>query len=131
MQCDGHIYWFILLAVLVVAVILVSSIVMAQCSVGDRVGIHLCSVLLVIRIIILTLVVWVSYMLLVDFYFIFALCDINVVDLMNFLLLMFCLVMIRGSKFIAFLKAVCRFSGRSWLNLPVISSLSLPYSDDA
>ena len=30
----------------------------------------------------------------------------------------------------AFLNTVCRFSGRSCLNLPVISSPSLPYRDD-
>ena len=47
------------------------------------------------------------------------------------LLLMLCLVMMRGSKFVAFSNAVCRFSGRSWLNLPLISSPSLPYRDDA
>ena len=45
--------------------------------------------------------------------------------------LMVCLVMMCGSKFAAFSNAACRFSGRSWLNLPVISSPSLPYRDDA
>ena len=84
MQCYGDIYWFILLVVPVVAVILVSEIVVARCSVGDHVGICLCSVLLVIRIIVLTLVVRVSYMCLIDFYFIFSIGDINVVDLVNF-----------------------------------------------
>ena len=50
------------------------------------------------------------------------------------LLLMLCLVMMHGSKFVAFSNAACKFSGRSWLNLPVISSqvlhqfMSSPYS---
>ena len=113
MQCDGYIYWLILLAALVVAVTLVSSIVVAWCSVGDRVGVHPCSVLLVIRIIILTLVVRVSYMCLINFYFILTLCDINVVDLVNSSIVYALFSDIQGSKFIAFSKAVCRFSGRS------------------
>ena len=59
--------------------------------------------------------------------------DVTSMLLMSWTLLslMLCLVMMHGLKFAAFLNAVCRFSGRSWLNLPVISSLSLPYRDDA
>ena len=92
--------------------------------------VRFCSVLLIVWIVVLTLVVWVPHMGFVDFYLVFSLCNVDVVDFI-FWLFILCLVMIRGSKFVAFSKAVCRFSGRSWLNLPVISSLSFPYNDDA
>ena len=41
-------------------------------------------VLLVIRVIILTFVIWISNVCFVDFYFILTWCDIYVVDIMDF-----------------------------------------------
>ena len=42
-----------------------------------------CSVLLIIRIVVLTLIIWVPDMGLIDFYLIFSMCDVNVDDLVN------------------------------------------------
>ena len=88
-------------------------------------------VLLVIRVIILTFVIWISNVCFIYFYFILTCVTSMWLISWTFLSLMLCLVMMRGSIFAAFSNAVCRFSGRSWLNLPVISSPSLPYGDDA
>ena len=71
-------------------------------------------VLVVIRVVILTFVVWISNMCFIDYYFILTRCDVYVVGIMDlsFVDALF-VVMMCGSKFAAFLNAVCKFSGRS------------------
>ena len=56
---------------------------MTWCSVRGCV-VRFCPVLLIVWIVVLTLVLWVPHMGFVDFYLIFSMRDVDVVDFMNF-----------------------------------------------
>ena len=130
-----HIGWLVLECVLGVWHSTVVVFVVSSCRfagvVAEIIVITIVSVfILIVRIIILTFIIRIPYVGFIDLKILIIIGDVNLVNLIHPpYILMVCFVRMRGSKFIAFSKAACRDLGRSWLNLPSISSPNFPYSE--
>ena len=85
--------------------------------------------ILIVRIIILTFIIWTLYVGFIDLEILIIVGDVNFVDLIHHSCIYGLLGEDAGSIFIAFSKAACRDSGKSWLNLSSISSPNLLYSE--